>query len=310
MIATQPCKRIVMRVLCVLALTCSTGISAKTLEQANAAFARQDFKTAALIWRDLALAGDSVSQFNIALMRDTGKGIAQRLDLATYWYRSAALKGHSGAQFQLGAMYYVGRGVSKNLSETRKWWEASAKNGNINAQYSLGIFIMKHGTASDRVRRGIQMLRQASAKQHPGATELLRQIKVRTDAGKRVPVNSLPGAASGSTSGNWTAPESKRAARVFESGDWVKNLASHMYVVRIGSFANGDAARKFAVEARLHGPNSVLRTASGVEILTGEFQRKLDAWAYIQQRSRTVPGFVAKTVVPMRADAALGLLGK
>src|SRR5262245_39397781 len=75
---------------------------ADAFEDGLAAYNRNDYKSAAKLWRPLAEKGNTVAQYN------------------------------------LGTMYFNGQGVVKNFAEAEKWWRAAADHGNPDAQLGLG----------------------------------------------------------------------------------------------------------------------------------------------------------------------------
>ncbi len=49
--------------------------------------------------------GDAMAQFNLGVMYNTGRGVAQDYKQAVAWFRKAAEQGDAMAQFNLGLMY-------------------------------------------------------------------------------------------------------------------------------------------------------------------------------------------------------------
>ena len=58
--------------------------------------------------------GHAQAQYNLGVMFDQGRGVAQSDVEAVRWYRKAADQGHAGAQYNLGTMFDQGRGVPQS----------------------------------------------------------------------------------------------------------------------------------------------------------------------------------------------------
>ena len=65
--------------------------------------------------------GYAVAQFNLGLMYDQGKGVAQDYSAAMKWYQKAADQGYAYAQCSLGDMYDLGKGVDQSDATAVKW---------------------------------------------------------------------------------------------------------------------------------------------------------------------------------------------
>jgi uncharacterized protein len=108
------------------------------LEDARAAYERDDYATAVRLWRQLAEQGDVLAQFNLGVMYHYGQGLPQDNAEAVNWHRKAADQGDLGAQLELGGMYYDGQGVPQDYAEAAKWYRKAANQGNAAAQARLG----------------------------------------------------------------------------------------------------------------------------------------------------------------------------
>lgn len=93
------------------------------------AYYRGDFATALPIFRKLADQGNALAQFNLGLMYDDGKGVAQDYKEAVKWYRKAADQGHAKAQSNLGTTYANGYGVTQDFVQAHMWWNIAAAQG-------------------------------------------------------------------------------------------------------------------------------------------------------------------------------------
>jgi hypothetical protein len=94
--------------------------------RAFAAAERKDYATALRIWIRLAEQGDAASQYNVAQLYYSGRGVAQNLAAAAGWYRRAAEQGFPDAQLNLGIACALGRGVPQDLMEAYQWLELAA----------------------------------------------------------------------------------------------------------------------------------------------------------------------------------------
>jgi len=81
-------------------------------------------------------AGDSVAQYNLALMYDNAKGVPENDKEAAKWYRKAAEQGHVDAQILIGFMYNFGHLAPKETVTAYAWYSIAADNGGVNAEES------------------------------------------------------------------------------------------------------------------------------------------------------------------------------
>lgn len=87
----------------------------------------------------LAKHGDSESQYELGMIYHEGRGVAQDLSTAAWWWRKAAEQGHAKAQYNLGVMHYEGNGLRRNVAKGAMWWRKAAATGHREAQYNLGL---------------------------------------------------------------------------------------------------------------------------------------------------------------------------
>src|SRR3954467_7507135 len=78
-----------------LSFTVCTPAFADGFQDGLTAAQRGDYAGAFKIWLPFAEAGDPASQFNIALLYSTGRGVPQDMILASWWYRMAADRNYS-----------------------------------------------------------------------------------------------------------------------------------------------------------------------------------------------------------------------
>ena len=79
-----------------LALVLSEPVLAGPLEDANAAYGKEDYATALRLFRPLANRGDADAQFNLGFMYRNGQGVPKDYVLAYMW-RNLAAAGASDA---------------------------------------------------------------------------------------------------------------------------------------------------------------------------------------------------------------------
>lgn len=112
----------------VLGIMVSSSARADALGSGSAAFARNDYSTAARLLLPLAERGNPRAQAMIGFMFATGQGLPQAYDAAGYWYRLAAEQGDTTAQYLLGLAYDKGQGVPQDDVAAYKWLNLAAAN--------------------------------------------------------------------------------------------------------------------------------------------------------------------------------------
>lgn len=95
---------------------------------------------AATWFREAAINGLDVAQFNLGVMYELGLGVPEDQTRALLWYHSAAEQGHPLAQYNLGRLYALGKGIPQSDTEAQRWFRRAADRGVAAAQYALAIF--------------------------------------------------------------------------------------------------------------------------------------------------------------------------
>jgi hypothetical protein len=113
----------------VLALGFGVPAMAGAMDDAEAAWNRQDYITAERLYRPLAEQGRAGAQHALGKMYENGEGVQRDFVEAARWYRLAAEQGHTGAQFYLGGMYYAGEGVPRDYVQAFVWFSLSEVGG-------------------------------------------------------------------------------------------------------------------------------------------------------------------------------------
>ena len=111
-----------------LVLTSHMPVFAGPAEDAAAAWNKQDYATAARLYRSLAEQGNASAQHFLGKMYQNGEGVPRDTVQAAKWFRLAADQGHTGAQFYLGGMYATGEGVPRDYVQAYKWFAICSKS--------------------------------------------------------------------------------------------------------------------------------------------------------------------------------------
>jgi len=105
------------------------AVAGDLLAEGAAAYEAGSYDEAASIWRPLAEEGDPKAQFNLGLLHETGRGVAQDQAEAAAWYERAARQGVTQAQLNLAALHQTGRGVAQDPAQALYWLEVAARLG-------------------------------------------------------------------------------------------------------------------------------------------------------------------------------------
>jgi TPR repeat protein len=104
-----------------------------------------DVRRAFELYHRAAQAGLPDAQFNVAVMLDSGRGVARDPMQAALWYARAASRGNKRAAYNLGQLYEAGEGVPRNADLARTWYRLSALPA---ARARLATIKRHEGTAS------------------------------------------------------------------------------------------------------------------------------------------------------------------
>lgn len=107
---------------CAAASSPQSVLAAGTLEEAEFAYDRGEYTTAARFFSPLAEQGVASAQFYLGVMHEKGRGVRQDYQTALMWFRKAAAQGYIGPQSNLGLLYERGRGVRKDLVRAFMWY--------------------------------------------------------------------------------------------------------------------------------------------------------------------------------------------
>jgi TPR repeat protein len=103
--------------------------------------------------------GSAEAQFNVGVMYDNGRGVAEDRKAAVLWYAKAAEQGNAPAQCNLGGSYANGNGVAKDENAALFWVTKAAKQGYARAQFNLGrMYADGQGVTQDIVSAHVWFL--------------------------------------------------------------------------------------------------------------------------------------------------------
>jgi TPR repeat protein len=189
---------------CFALLACMTSalwpMAARTqtaqVEQARAAFDKEDYAAAYKLYKPAAEQGAAEAQYRVGLMHKFGWGADRDHSVAARWFSSAAEQSHAEAQFELGIYYKDGRGVTKDMARSAAWFLKASEQGVGIAQLNLGRYYLAGiGVAKDPVAAYYWLSAAAQngyvdglALRAPAAEEMTpEQIKETTARAKQAP---------------------------------------------------------------------------------------------------------------------------
>jgi len=172
-------------------------------QKALEAYKKKQFKTAYKEFRKSAFKGNSDSQYNLAVMLYTGKGVAKDKAEAIYWFVKAAENGDQSAQYNLGVLYTtdkelptqypkmedgdiyfeIGGKRSSNSEKAFKWYKMAAEQGHESAQLNLGV-IYNQGLGVEQDFKQAAIWYEKAAKKKNSKAQL--NLGILYDLGKGV----------------------------------------------------------------------------------------------------------------------------
>ena len=141
----------------------SAPASAGKLDSAIDAYQRGNYQQAFELFEPLADRGNTNAQFYLAVMYNTGQGVASDPDQAVTWLHRAAESGHAESLYLLGKFYAAGRGVERDIGTTRKLWIRAGNKGVLEAQTGLAQFYASGGEWKRAVKWWRKAARQGDA---------------------------------------------------------------------------------------------------------------------------------------------------
>lgn len=97
--------------------------------RADAGESKYLYQIAASEFDVFAQKGDAKSQYLLASMYQTAKGLKKDMTLALKWMEKSALQGHALAQLSLGRLYAQGRDVTRDTNQAVYWLDLAAAQG-------------------------------------------------------------------------------------------------------------------------------------------------------------------------------------
>jgi len=161
-----------LRLLALILAFTSGAVHAETVEDAFAAFDRQDDASGLRIFQKLAEGGNAEAQFRLGMIYGGNSSIAARDDeQSLYWYRKAADQGHAWAQSNLGTTFKNGDGVPQDYQKALYWYRKAADQGWPIAQTNLGRMYEKGLGLPKNDRQAVYWYRKAGdwGEHHLGA---------------------------------------------------------------------------------------------------------------------------------------------
>ena len=158
-------KKLITVLLTAMLFITSNAYAASTMEDADKAYASENYAEAIKIYKALALKGDAKGQYYYGHMHNMGQGTIQDYAEAVKWYKLAAEQGYANAQFALGVMYDTGNGITKDLIKAHMWVNLSA----IKAAYAAIIrdMLAKEMTAV-QIAQAQKLARECLARKYKG----------------------------------------------------------------------------------------------------------------------------------------------
>lgn len=128
-------------------LVCAAGLAWSMagwaqVEQARAAFEKEDYAAAYRLYKPEADRGTAEAQYRVGLMHKFGWGTDRDHGIAARWFTAAAEQSHAEAQFELGIYYKDGRGVTRDMAKSAAWFLKASEQGVGIAQLNLGRYYL------------------------------------------------------------------------------------------------------------------------------------------------------------------------
>lgn len=135
-------------------------------------WSRGDFYGAVKEWRPLAIAGDSIAQYNLAKAYQLGRGLPTDLKMAESWYGKAAQQGHTPSRDNFGLLLFQ----NGDRTSAMPYIEESAGRGEPRAQYVLGTALFNGDIMKKDWVRAYALMTRASAAGISAASSSLAQM--------------------------------------------------------------------------------------------------------------------------------------
>ncbi len=140
--------------------------SESPIDEAVAAFTREDYAAALPIFQRRADAGEAEAQAWLGAFYANGTGVLPSLPTAFAWYMRAAEQGHVQAATNVGAMLAMGQGTTQDRLAGLGWLEKAAAAGDAMARYNLATLYAKGDGVPLDSSRAADLYRQAAETGH------------------------------------------------------------------------------------------------------------------------------------------------
>ena len=156
---SRPFRAHILALTTCLVASLSFSIDARAQGEDNANFAAgivaYQANNLPLAFKDFLAAaeeGHADSQYNVALMYETGLGVDKDASQAVVWYEKSALQGNGAAQFNLGVLYENGRGTPVDFGKANEWYRKASAQRDALAIGNLGeLYLRGQGVAENKV---------------------------------------------------------------------------------------------------------------------------------------------------------------
>lgn len=124
---------------------------------------KQDMKQAMTYVETMARAGDTESQYELALYLHNHDNVEK----AAMWYKRLADKGHPGGTYYYGRLLFEGDGVTRDKAKGVEYLQRASEMGMKTADYQLAAIYMKGDGVEKNEAKGIAYLRSAAYDTYP-----------------------------------------------------------------------------------------------------------------------------------------------
>jgi len=131
-----------------------------------------DKAKAAQLYRELADAGDSDAQYDLAFMLDNGEGIEQDRVESEKYFKLSADQGDSDACLCYGGILFE-RG---EYADAEQYFMTSAMKGDVKAEYNLGLLYMGEYLGKADMDKAVEWFESAADKGFAYAQSMLGTI--------------------------------------------------------------------------------------------------------------------------------------
>jgi TPR repeat protein len=171
-------RKIIVRLGCAaaIALVALPGAAWADMKSGIAAYKAGDYKTAHGAFAEEAAKGNSMAQFNLAVLYLTGRGVERDISKAVDWHLKAAAQGLPAAEHGLGVIYYQGLAVDKDYAQALKWFRRAAARGFAESEFNIGVmYFNRQGVKRDDIEV-VKWVTLAAARKFAPAEHRLGQM--------------------------------------------------------------------------------------------------------------------------------------